>query len=98
MEQLVSWCDMIEKAVVSTFILQGEKAKARATQIFAFQNDRGITPTKLELLKAYMMHSVYLHATSGADVKTIGEIQSDFAEIHRIHEGITLLEEDQVLA
>ncbi len=98
MEQLISWCDMIETAVVSTFVLQGEKAKARATQIFAFQNDRGITPTKLELLKAYLMHNVYLYAVSGSDVKTIGEIQSDFAEIHRIHEGITMLNEDQILA
>lgn len=97
-EQLLSWCDMIETATVSTFTLQGEKAKARATQIFAFQNDRGITPTKLELLKAFLMHGVYLHSTTGAEVKTIEEIQSDFAEIHRIHEGISLLDEDQVLA
>ncbi len=97
-EQLLSWCEMIETATVSTFTLQGEKAKARATQIFAFQNDRGITPTKLELLKAFLMHGVYLNATTGAEVKTIEEIQSDFAEIHRIHEGISLLDEDQVLA
>ncbi len=97
-ELLLTWCSLLETAFTSTFVLTGEKAQARATQIFAYQNDRGISPTNLELLKAYLMHQIYLLAKDGADIRRIDDVQNDFAEIHGIHEKIDTLDEDQVLA
>lgn len=48
---LFKWFYVIDNAIITTFLLSGESAKLTATQIFAFQNDRGLGLTTLEKLK-----------------------------------------------
>jgi len=91
---LTRWQDTIERAVVTTFEVG---KKVQATQIFAFQNDRGIKPTNLEKLKAFLMHKVYLHSTNPREEDVaIRDIEYHFAEIYKLTEHINL-KEDQVL-
>ena len=53
-EILFKWFYVIDNAIITTFLLSGESAKLTATQIFAFQNDRGLGLTTLEKLKAFL--------------------------------------------
>lgn len=76
-------CDKIEGAYVIPFTVG---SSAEATQIFELQNDRGVSLTKLESLKAYLMHRVYLAAKSPD--QQIKVIQEHFAKIFRTYERI----------
>ena len=40
-ETLLVWKGIVDKAQTTNFVIEGEDAKLQATQIFAFQNDRG---------------------------------------------------------
>ena len=68
----------------------------RATQIFAFQNDRGADLTTLEKLKAYLMYRAYLDDTSAEAAYTIAHVERLFADIYALTEEISL-GEDTVL-
>jgi hypothetical protein len=72
--------------------------KEQAAQIFAFQNDRGKGLTKLEKLKAFLMHQVYIHSPSRIEAQSIEDVDEKFAEIYRLVEEIESLNEDEVLA
>jgi hypothetical protein len=93
--ELVRWMELVENAVVTTFEV---RTKERATQIFAFQNDRGKDLGSLEKLKAFLMHVVYVHSPSSIETESIKEIESIFARIYELSEEIKSLTEDQVLA
>jgi hypothetical protein len=90
---LDTWRKTIETAVVTTFEVP---SKVQATQIFGFQNDRGIDLTNLEKVKAFLMQTVYLHCDSGREEETIRDIELHFADIYKLTERIKL-GEDQVL-
>ena len=91
---LLRWAHLLATASVSAF---EETDKVRATQIFAFQNDRGIKLTTLEKLKAYLMHRAYLDdATTTGAVRTIEHVERVFADIYARTEEIRL-GEDTVL-
>ena len=94
-ESLVGWLEIVESAVITTFEVPG---KVQATQIFAFQNDRGIDLTNLEKLKAFLMHKVYLHSANQAEKEAVGEIEQHFSDIYKFTEKLRHLTEDQVLA
>ena len=68
-----------------------------ATQIFTFQNDRGIDPTDLEKLKAFLMHRVYVHSANHSAEEAITDIEHLFAAIDELTERIDL-REDRVLS
>ena len=91
---LTAWCQTIQTAVVTTFEVPG---KVQATQIFAFQNDRGKDLTDLEKLKAFLMHMVYLHSASRGEEDAISEIEHHFSAIYELTEKLKTLKEDQVL-
>ncbi len=93
-DELIRWMELVESAVVTTFEV---RSKEQATQIFAFQNDRGKDLTNLEKLKAYLMHVVYVHSPSSIQSEFIKDVERKFSEIYRLTEGIKLLKEDQVL-
>ena len=90
---LARWQNIIGTAVVTTFEV---KKKVQATQIFTFQNDRGIKPTDLEILKAFLMHKVYLHSANLTEEGPIRDIEQHFSMIYNLTECINL-SEDQVL-
>ena len=90
---VATWRETIETAVVTTFEVP---SKVQATQIFGFQNDRGIDLTNLEKVKALLMQMVYLHSDPRREEETISDIELHFAEIYKLTERIKL-GEDQVL-
>lgn len=93
--ELIRWMELVENAVITTFEV---RTKERATQIFAFQNDRGKDLTNLEKLKAFLMHVVYVHSHSSIETESIEEIERLFSQIYEVAEEIKTLTEDQVLA
>lgn len=90
---LLRWANLLTTAAVTRF---EEPDKVRATQIFAFQNDRGIDLTTLEKLKAYLMYRAYLDDSTAEVKHTIGHVERTFASIYTTIETISL-NEDTVL-
>jgi len=93
-EEPLSWLALVENAVVTTYEVRN---KEQATQIFAFQNDRGKDLTKLEKLKAFLMHQVYVHSPYRLVSESIEDVDMRFADIYKMTESIESLDEDQVL-
>ena len=93
---ILNWKKIIEDAVITTFELTGKDAKMQATQIFAFQNDRGKDLTTLEKLKAYLMHTMYSVSENEIPESQIKDLETIFSDIYRQTERITL-SEDSVL-
>ena len=60
-ENLVKWCRLVESATITEYVV---KDKTQATQIFAFQNDRGKKLSNLEIIKAYFMLQIYLSSST----------------------------------
>jgi len=88
---------MNENRVGSVELIEGVP-KLQATQIFAFQNDRGKDLTALEKIKAYLMQQVY--SVSPSQQKSEDEIRNLeglFADIYQRAERIKHYGEDQVL-
>lgn len=92
---LYKWLSVIDNAVITTFQLEGESAKLTATQIFAFQNDRGLGLTTLEKLKAFLMHQIYRYNAANA-IGNIKSLESQFAKIYGYIERLET-KEDTVL-
>ena len=93
--KILNWRKIIDEAVITTFKVE---EKIQATQIFAFQNDRGKDLTSLEKLKAYLMHKVYAVSDSEGEnpEKCIRNIELEFSDIYKQSEKISY-EEDRVL-
>jgi len=94
-ETLYKWFYVIDNATITTFTLDEESAKLTATQIFAFQNDRGLGLTALEKLKAFLMHQVYRSNPIGA-LSYIEALEDKFASIYDCIERLDT-NEDTVL-
>ena len=92
--ELIRWMELVASAVVTTFEV---RSKEQATQIFAFQNDRGKDLTNLEKLKAYLMHVVYVQSSLGIQRESIKDVEDKFSDIYRLTESIKSLNEDDVL-
>lgn len=94
-QTLFKWFYVIDNAIITTFLLSGESAKLTATQIFAFQNDRGLGLTTLEKLKAFLMHQIYRNNANNA-ISNIHSIEAKFASIYNYIERLET-NEDTVL-
>lgn len=92
--QLLNWKKVIDDSVITTFEVSD---KVQATQIFAFQNDRGKNLTTLEKLKAFLMHKIYSVCENENPEKVIQNIEIIFSDIYKQSERIKL-DEDQVLS
>lgn len=92
--ELERWCTLVENATITEYVV---KDKIQATQIFAFQNDRGKKLSNLEIIKAYFMLQIYL---SNDDNELIEEgisyleveISSIYIQIERVS-----INEDEIL-
>lgn len=91
--ELLNWKKIIDDAVITTFEVTD---KVQATQIFAFQNDRGKDLTTLEKLKAFLMHKIYAVSENDSPDDLIKNIETIFSDIYKQSERITF-NEDQVL-
>lgn len=95
-ETLLNWKTIVDDAVITTFELTGKDAKMQATQIFAFQNDRGKDLTTLEKLKAFLMHKLYAVSDNEIPKQQIKNIETVFADIYKQTERISF-DEDSIL-
>lgn len=93
-ENLEKWFALIEGATITEYVV---KDKIQATQIFAFQNDRGKKLSKLEIIKAYFMLQTYLSGASKEKVEV--DIRYIEDELSKIYKQIVRIKigEDEVL-
>jgi len=76
----------LENAVISKFSI---KNKAEAVQVFEYQNNRGKDLTHFEIIKAYLMHQVYLNSADEEQAKNlISEIQGIVSKTYRYLESV----------
>jgi len=74
----------LEKAKIGIFKIDD---KGEASQVFEYQNNRGIHASDFEIIKAYLVHLIYIKSK---DSETdIMEIQKNITEIYRNLEAIS---------
>lgn len=76
----------LENAVISTFYITN---KVEATQVFEYQNNRGKELSRFEVIKAYLMHQIYINSTNNNQANNdIAEIQSIISKTYRYIEAV----------
>lgn len=86
--------DRMSSAVVTKYQVSD---RTMAAQIFAFQNDRGKSLTKLETIKSYLMLTIYMKGSSEERKRiAVDTVDHRFAEIYQTITRADL-EEDRVL-
>jgi len=76
----------LESAVISTFYITN---KVEATQVFEYQNNRGKELSKFEVIKAYLMHQVYLKSKDTIQANNIiTDIQGIISKTYRYIESV----------
>ena len=85
-ENLIQIQETLENAVISTFFISN---KIEATQVFEYQNNRGKELSKFEVIKAYLMHQIYILSTDFTQASNdIAEIQSTISKTYRYIEAV----------
>lgn len=78
--------ETLENAVISTFFITN---KIEATQVFEYQNNRGKELSRFEVIKAYLMHQVYIQSINFNQANNdIAEIQSTISKTYRYIEAV----------
>lgn len=78
--------ETLESAVISTFYISN---KVEAAQVFEYQNNRGKELSRFEVIKAYLMHQIYLHSVGESQAnEDISEIQSYISKAYRCVEAV----------
>ena len=94
LEDLEKWCSLVENATITQYVV---KDKTQATQVFAFQNDRGKKLSNLEIIKAYFILQIYLSSNSNEKIEeNICYLEDEFSKIYKQIVRIDL-DEDEVL-
>jgi uncharacterized protein with ParB-like and HNH nuclease domain len=76
----------LENAVISTFYITN---KVEATQVFEYQNNRGKELSRFEIIKAYLMHQIYIQSSNNNQANNdIAEIQSIISKTYRYIEAV----------
>ncbi|WP_374173192.1 DUF262 domain-containing protein [Flavobacterium tructae] len=76
----------LENAVISTLFISN---KIEATQVFEYQNNRGKELSRFEVIKAYLMHQIYILSPESDQANNdIIEIQSLISKTYRYIEAI----------
>jgi uncharacterized protein with ParB-like and HNH nuclease domain len=71
----------LEEALITTFFIRD---KIKATQVFEYQNNRGKDLSPFEVIKAYLMHQIYLNADNKNSANSvISDIQAIISKIYR---------------
>ncbi|WP_173399633.1 DUF262 domain-containing protein [Sediminibacterium sp. C3] len=78
--------ETLENAVISTFFITN---KVEATQVFEYQNNRGKELSRFEVIKAYLMHQIYIQSNDNKQANNdIAEIQSIISKTYRYIEAV----------
>jgi len=76
----------LESSVISTFYISN---KVEAAQVFEYQNNRGKELSRFEIIKAYLMHQIYIQNTDSNQANNdISEIQGVISKTYRYIESI----------
>lgn len=76
----------LENSVISTFYISN---KVEATQVFEYQNNRGKELSRFEIIKAYLMHQIYIQNTDSNQANNdISEIQGVISKTYRYIESV----------
>jgi hypothetical protein len=76
----------LENAIISTFYITN---KVEATQVFEYQNNRGKELSRFEIIKAYLMHQIYIQSKDNNHANNdISEIQSSISKTYRYIEAV----------
>ncbi|WP_432745068.1 DUF262 domain-containing HNH endonuclease family protein [Methylobacter sp. G7] len=86
----------LENAIISTFFILN---KIEATQVFEYQNNRGKELSRFEVIKAYLMHQIYIQSTDSNQANNdITEIQSVISKTYRYMEAVeSYFSENEIL-
>lgn len=91
---LESWVSLIQEAAITEYVVSN---KIQATQIFAFQNDRGKKLSNLEIVKSFFMLQIYLKSENSEIAEAhIKYIEKEFCDIYSLIVRINT-KEDEVL-
>lgn len=93
-EYLTEMLHIVAESTCTTHLVKNE---SEAIQMFIFQNNRGVKPSNLEIVKAQFMYNVHLY---GGEVKSslIDEIKNRFEKIYKSISSIEYrIDEDDVL-
>jgi uncharacterized protein with ParB-like and HNH nuclease domain len=76
----------LEHAVITTFYISN---KIEATQVFEYQNNRGKDLSRFEIIKAYLMHQIYIQSNNSSEANNeISEIQKIISKTYRYIEAV----------
>lgn len=76
----------LENSIISTFYISN---KIEATQVFEYQNNRGKELSRFEVIKAYLMHQIYIQSDNNDQANNdIAEIQSTVSKTYRYIESV----------
>lgn len=76
----------LENAVISTFYITN---KVEATQVFEYQNNRGKELSRFEVIKAYLMHQIYIQSKDDSQANNdIADIQREISQTYRHIEAV----------
>jgi len=93
--ELERWYELVTQATCTEFRIED---KVKAAQIFAFQNDRGKSLSKLEVLKSFFMLQLYLRSeTANAMTEHLNYLQKDISLIYNQIVKVTVDEDDVLL-
>lgn len=87
---LMAWKEKVERATVTQYHVH---KKTEATQVFAFQNDRGKQLSNLEVLKSYFLLSIYLKG-GNRQSELVRETEIAFRKIYESVFSLRLNEDD----
>jgi hypothetical protein len=83
-EKATDFLGSLEKAKIGIFEIDN---KGEASQVFEYQNNRGVHASDFEIIKAYLIHQIYIKSK---DSETdINEIQKNISVIYRNLEAIS---------
>ncbi|MDM1021310.1 DUF262 domain-containing HNH endonuclease family protein [Acinetobacter sp. VNK23] len=78
--------EALEQAVISQFHIT---SKAQATQVFEYQNNRGKELSQFEIIKAHLMHQIYIYSIDNQHAnKEIDKIQKYVTKTYRHFEFV----------
>ncbi|KFF15745.1 DUF262 domain-containing protein [Chryseobacterium sp. JM1] len=76
----------LENAIISTFYIAN---KVEETQVFEYQNNRGKELSRFEIIKAYLMHQIYIHSENNIKANNdIADIQREISQTYRYIEAV----------
>ncbi|WP_060868453.1 DUF262 domain-containing protein [Chryseobacterium indologenes] len=78
--------ETLENAIISTFYISN---KVEATQVFEYQNNRGKELSRFEIIKAYLMHQIYIQSKDSNQANNdISDVQDDISVTYRNIEAV----------